>query len=98
MKYGALKLNIVDEELFVYKRVIEDQPDADIVVVVLNLGRKKKTVDLNRYLDDLPSKLKVVTSSIHTKGTFLPVVPGRVIDSNKVVVSKEAAIVFIGRN
>lgn len=76
MKYGALKLNIVDEELFMYKREIEGQPDADIVVVVLNLGLNKKNVNLNDYLDNLPKKLKVVTASVHAKGTILPITPG----------------------
>lgn len=76
MKYGGLKLNAVDEELFVYKRAIANQPDADIVVVVLNLGLNKKNVNLNDYLDNLPKELKVVTASIHAKETRLPIIPG----------------------
>ena len=79
MKYGALKLSIVDEELFVYQRVIEDKPDAEVVVVVLNLERNEKTVNLNDHLENLPRKLKVVTASIHAKSNVwphLPILPG----------------------
>lgn len=78
MKYGALKLSIVDEELMVYQRVIEDQPDADVVVVVLNLEHNEKTVNLNAYLENLPKKLKVVTASVHARSKFLhlPILPG----------------------
>lgn len=66
-KYGGLEVNAVDDDLLVFKREIEGQDDADIIVVVLNLGTSRKTVDLSSIFAGLPSKLQVAISSIHSK-------------------------------
>lgn len=70
LKYGGLQLNAVDDDILVYKRQIEGQSekDAEIVVVVLNLGASDKVVNVSASLDGIPSTLKVVVSSIHSTG------------------------------
>lgn len=67
MKYGGLQIDAIDTEILVYKRSIENDSNADIIVVILNLEGSKKTINLNDKLSDLPAKMKVVTSSIHSK-------------------------------
>lgn len=66
-KYGAFKINAVDDDLLVYKYQIEDNSNADVIVVALNFRDSLKKVDLNSSLGDLPDKLTVVTASIHAE-------------------------------
>lgn len=70
LKYGGLQLNAVDDDILVYKRQIDGQTvkEAEIVVVVLNLGTADKVVNVSASLDGIPSELKVVVSSIHSTG------------------------------
>lgn len=70
MKYGDLEIKAIDEELLVYKRQMTDDPDADIVIVVLNLERNSKIIDLGELFNGLPKQMKVVVTSIHS--TFEP--------------------------
>lgn len=65
-KYGKLEIQPVDTELMVYKREIEDDEEADVFVVVLNLETSFKSVDLTNHLSGLPEQLEVVTSSVHS--------------------------------
>lgn len=67
LKYGGLQIEAVDDDVLVYKRQIDGQ-DADVFVVVLNLGTTDKVVDLNASLSGVPSKLKVAVSSIQSNG------------------------------
>lgn len=66
LKYGGLEIKAVGDRMLVYKRQIDNQHDADIFVIVLNLDTSYKHVDLNYYLHNLPQKLEVVISSIHS--------------------------------
>lgn len=67
LKHGELQIAAADEYVLVYKRQTKEK-DADVFVVVLNLGATDKVVDLTKSLNGVPSKLKVVVSSIHSKG------------------------------
>lgn len=66
MKHGGLQIVPIDTEVMAYKRAIENYPQADIVAVVLNLEGNTKTINLNAYLSNLPTKMTVVVSSIHS--------------------------------
>lgn len=66
LKYGGFEIKAVDERMLVYKRQIYDQHDADIFVIMLNLDKKYKHIDLYQYLSHLPPKFEVIVSSIHT--------------------------------
>lgn len=67
MKYGSLEIDAYDPEILLYKRSIDTDPNADIVVVILNFEGNQKTINLNDKLSGLPAKMQVVTSSIHSK-------------------------------
>lgn len=70
MKYGDIQIDAIDPEILVYKRSIDNDPDADIIVVILNLEGNRKTINLNEKLGNLPEQLKVLTTSIHSKTFF----------------------------
>ncbi|XP_037034887.1 maltase A1-like [Bradysia coprophila] len=91
MKYGDLEIKAVDEELLVYKRQMTDDPDADIVIVVLNLERNSKIIDLGELFNGLPKQMKVVVTSIHS-----PFEPGMDVETSEVVISPEDGIVLVG--
>lgn len=67
LKYGAMQIDAYDTDILLYKRSIDTDPNADIVVVILNLESNQKTINLNDKLSGLPAKMQVVTSSIHSK-------------------------------
>lgn len=67
MKYGALQINAVNKDVLVYKREIDGQDDADIIVVLLNLGTAYRPIELNYYFKQLPRQMKVVAASIHSE-------------------------------
>lgn len=71
MKYGVLHLSVVDDDVLAYKRYINGDDNADIIVVVLNLRTSNKVVDLNHHFGKLPDKMKVAVASIHST-TFKP--------------------------
>ena len=66
MKYGALHLAAVDNDVLAYKRHIDGDDNADIIVVVLNLGTISKVVDLHHHFGKLPDKMRVAVASIHS--------------------------------
>lgn len=65
-KYGKLSISTYGEDILLYKREIENDPNADIFVILLNLGKAKRTVPLKSKLDNLPDTLEVVLTSIHS--------------------------------
>lgn len=67
LKYGDLKINAVNKDVLVYKREIEGQDNADIIVVLLNLGTAYRPIELNYYFRQLPRQMKVVAASIHSE-------------------------------
>lgn len=68
MKYGGLKVSAVNEDVLIYMRSIDDKPDADVIVILLNLGRSYQPVELPHYFQgQLPQQMKVVTVSIHSE-------------------------------
>lgn len=67
IKYGTLDLRAVDEDVLIYKREIENQSDADVFVILLNLGISYKNIQLSYYFKNLPSKMEVATISIHSE-------------------------------
>lgn len=67
MKYGGLKMYAVNSDILIYKREIEDKADADIIVVLLNLGTSYRTVALNFYFKELPREMRVIVASIHSE-------------------------------
>jgi len=94
LKYGELEIDAVDDDVLVYKRAIKNNPDAEIIVVVLNLGSEKKNVDLTAHLSELPDQLKVAVASIHSSEA----VAGDTVDAKNVVVSSDVGLVLVGRN
>lgn len=67
MKFGGIEIDAYDTEILLYKRSIADDPNADIIVVILNLEGNQKTINLNDKLSGLPATMQVVTSSVHSK-------------------------------
>lgn len=66
MKYGDLKINAVNKDVLIYKRSIDGQDDADIIVILLNLGTVYRPVELSYYFRHLPRIMNVVAASIHS--------------------------------
>ncbi|XP_031624579.1 probable maltase [Contarinia nasturtii] len=93
IKYGTLQLAAIDEEVLAYKREIEGDPKADIIVMVLNLGTSNKTVDLKAHFSNLPKNMRVSIVSIHSK----TIKPGNSIETQKLFLSSEVGVVLIGR-
>lgn len=71
MKYGDLTLTPVDGEVLLYKREIKNDPDADIIIVVLNLEPHRRTINLKKYFKHLPTKMRTAVASVHS-----PLQPG----------------------
>lgn len=67
MKYGGLTMHAVNNDVLVYKREIDGQKNADVFVILLNLGTEYKTVELSYYFKGLPEQMKVVAVSIHSE-------------------------------
>lgn len=69
LKYGGFEIKAVDDQMLVYKRQINDKPDADIFVIALNFDKKSKRVDLNQHFKKIPQEFEVLISSIHSNST-----------------------------
>lgn len=67
MKYGALTMHAVNSDVLIYKREITDRKNADVFVVLLNLGTEYQTVELSYYFKGLPEQMTVVAVSIHSE-------------------------------
>lgn len=73
-KYGTLTMNTANNgAVFMYKREIIDDPNADIFVVLLNLsnGLQIHDLDIGSIFDDVPKKMKAVISSKSNKLGYL---------------------------
>lgn len=66
MKYGALHLVAIDDDVLAYKRHIDGDDTADVIVVVLNLRTFGKVVDLRHHFGKVPDKMTVAVASIHS--------------------------------
>lgn len=66
MKYGGLEIKAIDEEVLVYRRQMADDPNADIVIVLLNLGTNTRTINLMEHFNDLPKEMRVTVASVHS--------------------------------
>lgn len=66
MKYGELDIKAIDDEILLYKREIKDDPSADIVIVILNLGTNTRTVDLTEHFSNIPREMVAVITSVHS--------------------------------
>lgn len=66
MKYGALDMNAVDDDLLIYKRE-SSVPVTDVILVLLNFGAAQMTINVTSYYEHLPKKIKVATISVHAK-------------------------------
>lgn len=70
MKYGAMKMSAVNKDVLIYKRSIDDDDnnsDADVFIVITNLGPSYRPVTLSYYFRNLPLQMKVVAASIHSE-------------------------------
>lgn len=67
MKYGELTMYAVNSDVLIYKREINGQQNADVFIVLLNLGTEYKTVELNYYFKGLPQQMTVAAVSIHSE-------------------------------
>lgn len=68
LKYGTVKFASTRyEKLLIYKREMENQPKADIVVIALNLSDQTiDSFDLNQVLNGLPNIMNV-TIGTHSR-------------------------------
>lgn len=69
LKYGTLTFKSAnDDNLLVYKREMKNDPSADIIVVALNLsnGKNIQNIDLELLVGELPAKMKIIISSVHS--------------------------------
>lgn len=66
MKYGEFEIKAIDDEMLLYKRQIKDEPSADIVIVILNLGSNTRTVDLTEHFSNIPKETEAVITSVHS--------------------------------
>lgn len=69
LKYGTLTVKSAkDGDLLVYKREMENDPNADIIVVALNLsnGKDMANVDLEMLIGNLPAEMNIIISSVHS--------------------------------
>lgn len=63
LKYGALTIEAVTENVLAYKRQIHGE--SDVVAVILNIGSSRQTVDVNVALHGLPDEMETYVSSVH---------------------------------
>lgn len=61
---GVLNLKAIDDDLLVYTREIENNKKSDLFVILLNLGKQKKEVNLKTaFRSDLPDLLEIILNS-----------------------------------
>lgn len=64
---GDLKLEALDDDLLVYTRELKDNKNAELFVIVLNLGKKTQVVDLKaKFRSDLPNRLEIIVTSVES--------------------------------
>lgn len=64
---GKLLLKSIDDDLLVYSREIEEDKKSDLFVILLNLSKEKKTVDLKKdFRSDLPDQLEIILTSVES--------------------------------
>ncbi|ALC40924.1 Mal-A1 [Drosophila busckii] len=63
LKFGALKIQAVGDDIILYSRQKEG---SDLYVVVLNLGDSNQQIDLTKYFS-VSSELEVITSSLQSQ-------------------------------
>lgn len=66
-KYGGLQIESVNDDVLIYKREIDGKADANIYVVLLNLGTSYKAVELSTYFQQLPRQMRVAVASIQSE-------------------------------
>lgn len=64
---GTLNLKALNDDILVYTRELSGNANADIFVVVLNLGLKAQPLELQNVFPTLPEKLEVVVTSVNSK-------------------------------
>lgn len=67
MKYGDLQINATNTDVLLFKREIDGKGDADVFVIVLNLGTTYRTIPLTYYFKSLPQEMRVASVSIHSE-------------------------------
>lgn len=65
LKYGGLTIKAITENVFAYKRQINGEPD--VIVVILNMGSSRRTVDLKVAFDGIPDQMDIYVSSVHSE-------------------------------
>lgn len=65
--HGTIEINTVNDDVLIYKREIDGQKEANIYVVLLNLGTTYRAVELNFYFNKLPRQMRVVAASIQSE-------------------------------
>lgn len=71
MKYGGLTIYAVNKDVLIYKREIDGQKNADVFVILLNLGMEYKTIELGFYFKGLPAQMSVAAVSIQSETLLL---------------------------
>ncbi|XP_031639303.1 probable maltase [Contarinia nasturtii] len=89
MKYGELKIEAINCNVLAYKREIENV-DVDVIVVILNLGQTRETIDANASLGRLPKQMKIAISSIQFGKEGY-------VNTRKVTIPANVGLVLIGR-
>lgn len=64
---GKYDIKALDDDVLIYKREITDEQTGDVIVVILNLGRELKTIQLNTIYPKLPAKMEIAVVSIQSE-------------------------------
>jgi alpha-glucosidase len=75
-----------NDNIYTYKRSLND----DLVIVVLNLGKEKETVNLKSAFADLPEKMKIYTSSLESE-----LVDGEHMDVSSISIKSDIGLVLV---
>lgn len=67
LQNGALNLKAIDDDLLVYSREIVNDKTSDLFVILLNLGKTAKDVNLKTaFRSDLPDRLEIIVTSLQS--------------------------------
>ncbi|XP_055627745.1 probable maltase [Toxorhynchites rutilus septentrionalis] len=90
LREGSFDIKLVDENLVMYKRELED---VSTIVVILNFHKTARTVNLSEVFttSDLPLEFEIITSSLQTN-----YVDGSILDYDQIMLPADAGIVLEG--
>ncbi|KAI8118981.1 putative maltase H [Lucilia cuprina] len=88
MREGALNIQAILDDILIYSRYTSG---SDMYVIVLNLGNKTQTFNINNYFN-IGNEAEVICSSMQSK-----YIDGQIIDSTKFEAEPEVGIVLANK-